>query len=341
VSFKVIIEPGGQSFCVEPGKTILEAAMHAGINLAYGCRNAVCGSCKGTLIGGSIDYGEYEPLGLTEDERSQGMVLFCQARPISDVRIKARIINSPEHIPIKNIPTRVAGKEQLSHDVIRLLLKPPGATRLQFLAGQYIDILLPDGQRRSFSIANSPHDDELIELHIRQVEDGEFTAYLFTQLREKDILRIEGPFGQFYLRDYITTPIIFMAGGTGFAPIKGIIEYAMQEGIKQSMYFYWGARSRQDLYMEELAKQWTLHDNFYYIPVLSDALAEDQWQGRQGMVHDAIVQDFASLDHYAVYTAGPPLMVKAGWEAFSKLGLPEGRFYSDAFTFAHDAVAGA
>ena len=339
MSFKVIIEPDGYSFVAEPGESILEAAMHNGIHLAYGCRNAVCGSCKGTLIEGQIEYGGYEPSGLSEDEKAQGMALFCQARPTSDVRIKARIINSPENIPIKNIPTRVARKEQLSHDVIRLFLRPPGATRLQFLAGQYIDILLPDGQRRSFSIANSPLDDELIELHIRHVEDGEFTSYLFTELKEKDILRIEGPFGQFYLREDFTTPVIYMAGGTGFAPIKGIIEYAFQESMKQPMYLYWGARSIQDLYMDALARQWSQHVNFHYIPVLSEALVEDQWTGRQGMVHEAIINDFETLHNYAVYTAGPPLMVKAGWEAFSKLGLPEQRFYSDAFTFAHDTPA--
>lgn len=340
MSFKVIIEPDGHTFSVEPGETILEAAMHNGIHLAYGCRNAVCGSCKGALIEGDIDYGDYEPVGLTEEETNQGMALFCRAQPLSDVRIRANVINTPENIPIKYIPVRVAKKEQLSPDVIRLLLKPPGATRLQFLAGQYIDILLEDGERRSFSIANSPHDDELIELHIRYVEDGEFSSYLFSGLKEKDILRIAGPFGQFYLRDPVTTPIIFMAGGTGFAPVKGIIEYAWREGVEQPMYLYWGVRARQDLYMDELAQQWSQRDNFHYIPVLSEPLAEDQWQGRTGMVHEAIAQDFANLADYAVYTAGPPLMVKAGWEVFSRLGLPQDRYYSDAFTFAHDNQKG-
>ena len=340
MSFKVIIEPDGYSFIVEPGESILEAAMHNGIHLAYGCRNAVCGSCKGTVIEGDIDYGDYEPLGLTGEEQEEGLALFCRALPLSNLRIRAKVINSPENIPIKYIPVRVAGKEQLSDDVIRLLLKPPGATRLQFLAGQYIDILLEDGERRSFSIANSPHDDELIELHIRYVEDGEFSSYLFTRLKEKDILRIAGPFGQFYLHDPVTTPIIFMAGGTGFAPIKGIIEYARQEGVEQPMYLYWGARTRRDLYMDELAQQWSRHDNFHYIPVLSEPLAEDQWQGRTGMVHEAIMKDFPGLGDYAIYTAGPPQMVKAGWEVFSKRGLPEDRYYSDAFTFAHDKLKG-
>jgi len=314
--------------------------MHNGVHLTYVCRNAVCGSCKGIVIEGCVDYGDREPLGLTEEEKAQGYALLCQARPTSDLRIRAQVINTPDNIPIKNIPARVARKEQLSHDVIRLFLKPPGSARLQFFAGQYIDILLQDGQRRSFSIANSPLDDELIELHIRHVEDGEFTSYLFSELKEKDILRIEGPFGQFYLRENITDPVIFMAGGTGFAPIKGIIEYAFQKGIEQTMFLYWGARTKQDLYMDTLAKQWTQQVNFHYIPVLSDALVEDQWHGRQGLVHEAIVQDFETLVNYAVYTAGAPLMVKAGWEAFSKLGLPKNRYYSDAFTFAHDTAAG-
>jgi len=237
------------------------------------------------------------------------------------------------------MPTRVAKKELLSDDVIRLYLKPPGGTRMQFLAGQYIDILLQDGQRRSFSIANSPHDDEYIELHIRHVEDGEFSSYLFNRLQVKDILRIEGPFGQFYLRDPVKTPIIFMAGGTGFAPIKGIIEYAFQEGVGQPMHLYWGARTKRDLYMDDLARQWSKRPGFHYIPVLSDTSAGDRWHGRRGMVHETIVQDFPSLEDYAVYTAGPPLMIKAGWVAFERLGLPADRFYSDAFTFAHDKLA--
>jgi CDP-4-dehydro-6-deoxyglucose reductase len=340
LSFKVIVEPGNRVFEVEPGESILQAAMHNGVHLPYGCRNAVCGTCKGTVIEGNIDYGDYEPLGLTTDEIRQGMALFCRAMPMSDVRIKARIIDSPENITIKNMPTRVAKKELLSDDVIRLYLKAPGGTRMQFLAGQYIDILLQNGQRRSFSIANSPHDDEFIELHIRHVEDGAFSSYLFNSLQLKDILRIEGPFGQFYLRDPVKTPIIFMAGGTGFAPIKGIIEYAFQEDVRQPMYLYWGARTRSDLYMDDLARQWSQRPGFHYIPVLSDVPAGDRWHGRRGMVHEMIAQDFASLEDYAVYTAGPPLMIKAGWEAFKRLGLPADRFYSDAFTFAHDELEG-
>jgi len=338
VSFKVIIEPDGRSFDVNPGESILAAATRHGVNLAYVCRNAICGTCKSSVIAGTVNYGDREPLGLTAEEKSQGMVLLCQARPTSDLRIRARIINTPENIPIKNLPARVAAKQQLSHDVIRLLLKPAGNARLQFLAGQYMDIILADGQRRSFSIANSPHDEELIELHIRQIEDGEFSAFLISQLKEKDILRIEGPFGQFYLHD-LNTPLIFMAGGTGFAPIKSIIECALQDGIEQVMYLYWGARTRQDLYLDALPQQWCSNTNFHYIPVLSDAPAADHWHGRQGMVHEAIVRDFPDLADYAIYAAGPPAMIKAGWWEFSKSGLREDRYYSDAFTFAHDTLA--
>lgn len=334
MSFKIIIEPDGRSFDAEPDESILSAAMRHGVNLAYVCRNAICGTCKGSVIDGDVNYGDHAPLGLTTEEMKQGMVLLCQARPTSDLRIRARIINTPENIPIKNIPVRVAAKQQLSHDVIKLLLKPPGTSRLRFLAGQYIDILLADGQRRSFSLANSPHDDELIELHIRQVEDGEFSAML-SQLKEKDILRIEGPFGQFYLRD-ADSPLIFMAGGTGFAPVKSIIECALQDGIKQIMHLYWGARTRQDLYMHELAQRWSRGANFHYIPVLSEAPAEDHWQGQQGLVHEAIARDFPDFSNYAIYAAGPPAMIKAGWRVFSKSGLREDRYFSDAFTFAHD-----
>ena len=339
MSLKVIIEPDGRSLDVNPGESILAAAMRHGVNLTYVCRNAVCGTCKGSLFAGTVDYGKPEPPGLTTEEKTLGLILLCQAIPTSDLRIRAPIINTPENIPIKNIPTFVVAKQQLSHDVIKLLLKPAGNSRLQFFAGQYLDIILADGQRRSFSIASSPHDKELIELHIRHIEDGEFSAFLYSQLKEKDMLRIEGPFGQFYLHG-ADTPLIFMAGGTGFAPIKSIIECALQDGIEQVMYLYWGARTRQDLYLDVLPQQWSRKANINYIPVLSDTPAVDQWRGRQGMVHEAIAGDFADLANYAVYAAGPPAMIKAGWQALSRNGLRRDCYYSDAFTFAHDTLAG-
>jgi CDP-4-dehydro-6-deoxyglucose reductase, E3 len=286
-----------------------------------------------------VDYGKREPLGLTTGEKTQGLVLLCQVKPTSDLLIRARIINTPENIPIKNIPMRVVAKQQLSHDVIKLLLEPVGNSRLQFIAGQYIDIILADGQRRSFSIASSPHGDELIELHIRHIEDGEFSALLYSQLKVKDVLRVEGPFGQFYLHS-ADIPLIFMAGGTGFAPIKSIIECALQDGIEQVMYLYWGVRTRQDLYLDDLPQQWSRKAGFHYVPVLSDTPVADQWRGRQGMVHEVIAKDFSDLANYALYAAGPPAMIKAGWEALSKNGLRKDRYYSDAFTFAHDTLAG-
>jgi CDP-4-dehydro-6-deoxyglucose reductase len=219
--------------------------------------------------------------------------------------------------------------------VVRLYLKLPEGERLQFLAGQYLDFILPDDRRRAFSIANAPHDDKLIELHIRLVDEGEFTHFIFEQLNEKAILRVEAPFGNFYLRENSSRPIIFMAGGTGFAPVKGIIEHAFAEAIKRPMHLYWGVRSKRDLYMDELPRQWAEHhDNFSYTPVLSEPDAD--WQGRTGFVHDAIVEDFEDLSGYEIYASGPPVMVNAGVEAFPAAGLPLEHYFSDAFEYAKD-----
>ena len=148
------------------------------------------------------------------------------------------------------------------------------------MAGQYIDFVLKDGRHRAFSMANPPHDDAFIELHIRHVEGGEFTDYVFNQLEEKTVLRVEGPHGSFHLREDSDRPIILMAGGTGFAPIKGIIEHAVAEGIKRPMHLYWGVRAKEDLYLNELAEQWVATvPGFRYTPVLSQPNAADQWQG--------------------------------------------------------------
>lgn len=280
---------------------------------------------------------------MSDNEQQAGYALFCSAKPLSDLVIESREILDNKGIRPRILPVRVQKKEQLSHDVMAMYLKLPSNERLQFMAGQYVDFLLKDGKRRAFSLANAPHKDELLELHLRLIPGGQFTEYVFNEMPEKTIMRMEAPLGSFYLREDSDKPIIFIAGGTGFAPIKGIIEHMLHHKMRRPITLYWGARSLQDLYMPELPLQWGKeYPDFSYFPVLSDPLADDQWQGRTGLVHLAVLEDHADLSAYQVYCCGNPQMVEAAHVAFQQRGLPENEFFSDAFTFSNPkAVAAA
>lgn len=335
---QVIIQPSGHHYQVAAGETILTGAIDAGVNLPYGCRNGACGACKGKVLAGSVDYGEYQTSALTDAEKAAGLALFCCAIPLTDIVIECREVSALNGIKPRILPVRVQMMEKLSHDVIAMFLKLPSNERMQFLAGQYVEFLLKDGQRRAFSLANAPHNDDFLELHLRLVPGGKFTEYVFNEMPEKTILRIEGPFGSFYLREETQKPIIFVAGGTGFAPIKGIVEHALHTGIQREMILYWGVRSLEDLYMPTLPKAWAeMHPNFKFIPVLSEPLASDRWTGRTGFVHQAVLDDFADLSAYQVYACGAPSMIEAALETFKAKGLPSDEFFSDAFTYANPA----
>lgn len=333
----VLVLPGEHRFQVGAGESVLDAALRQAVALPYGCRNGSCGSCMGRVVEGRIDYPEGLPGAITPEQAEAGQALFCQAVPDSDLVIEAREASEDEDFPVRSLPTRVVAHEHLAHDVIRLYLKLPATERLRFRAGQYINILMKDGRRRAFSLANAPHEDARLELHIRHVPGGAFTDFVFEQLRDKAVLRIEGPLGGFFLREESTRPIVFMAGGTGFAPIKGIIEHALAAGIERPMHLYWGVRARRDLYLDGLAREWAQrHALVEYVPVLSEPAPEDAWEGRTGLVHTAIATDFLDLSGYEVYAGGPPQMVSAGREAFLSRGLPPEHYYADAFEFAKD-----
>lgn len=336
MTHQVTIQPSGHSYSVAPGETVLEAAVQAGFNLPYGCRNGACGACKGNILAGEVDYGEHQAGALTDVEKHAGKALFCCARPLSDVVIECREVSANNGIKPRIMPARVQLKQQLSHDVMALHLKLPSNERLQFMAGQYVEFILKDGKRRAFSLANAPHHDELLEMHLRLVPGGTFTQYVFSEMPEKAILRLEGPFGSFYLREDNDKPVIFVAGGTGFAPIKGIIEHMLHHNIQRDMILYWGARSRQDLYLPELPQAWAeQHAHFRFVPVLSEPQPEDDWQGRTGLVHQAVLDDFADLSAHQVYCCGAPAMVDVVHAAFQQHGMPEDEFFSDAFTYAN------
>lgn len=339
MSHQIIIQPSGHVLIVESGETILEAALREGFSLPYGCRNGSCGICKGKIIQGTADYGRHNEETLTEEEKQAGSALFCCASPLTDLIIECHEISVTKDIEIKTLPCRVHKLELVAPDVMIIFLKLPTNQRLQFLAGQYIDILLKDGKRRSFSLANAPHDDEFLQLHARNYPGGTFAEYVFAHMKVKDMLRFTGPLGSFFLRDTPeSTSIIFLAGGTGFAPIKSILEHIFfqenSRNSKRKMILYWGVRSKVDLYLADLADKWQQqHDNFTFIPVLSEPLPADDWNGRTGLVHKAVMQDFNSLETYQVYACGAPVMVKAAYhDLTNQCKLPKDAFFSDVFT---------
>ena len=341
MTFEITIKPSDHAFPCEAEETVLAAAMRADLMLPYGCRNGACGTCKGRILAGDVDYGNYQKSTLSEEEKRAGYALFCCAKPLTDVSIEVREVRRAGDIVIKRLPCRVESIDKAAPDVAIVRFKLPANERLQYLAGQYIDFLLKDGKRRSFSLATPPHDDKLLELHIRHVPQGFFTDTLFTQYKGREILRFEGPLGSFYLRETSDKPIIFVAGGTGFAPIKAIIEHALYHKVPREMILYWGARSLVDLYLPDLPGTWqTDNPNFTYIPVLSEPKPEDAWPGRTGFVHSAVMADFPDMSGYQVYACGAPAMIDAAKRDFTqRCGLPPDEFYADSFTYAAQTEA--
>jgi len=332
---RVLIENSGHTFDVRPSQTVLEAAIEAGINLPYGCRNGACGACKGKVLTGKVMHDDFQGNALTDAELAAGLALFCCARPLEDLVIECRQIDAVQGIKPRILPVRVQHKEQLGEDVMVLHLQLPGTEQLTFMAGQYIEFLLKDGRRRAFSIANAPHEQGFLELHIRKIAGGHFTEQIFNEMPLKTILRIEAPLGSFFLREQNDKPIIMVAGGTGFAPVKGMIEHMIFNQIQRPVYLYRGARQVSDLYMDELCQRWAqFMPNIQYIPVISDGNHGDDWDGRRGLVHQAVLEDHADLSGFEVYVCGAPSMVDIAKQTFVEQGLPEEEFYSDAFTFA-------
>ena len=329
---QVTLKPSDHTYSVSGYETILDGALREGYNIAYACRNGGCGSCKGKLLEGKVDYGNHSTTALTDADKANGYALFCQAKPLTNVVVECREVSGVKDIPVRTLPCRVQKLERLAPDVMMIHLRLPASERLQFLAGQYIDILTKTGLRRSLSLANPPHDDAMLQLHLRNY-GGPFSQYVFGTLKEKDILRFEGPLGTFFLREDSDKPLIFLASGTGFAPIKAMLEHAIHKGIKRKITVYWGCRVRDDLYSDELAQGWARDHGITYVPVLSDARAEDNWTGRAGFVHQAVMQDFPDMSAHQVYACGAPIVIESARREFTaQCKLPEVEFYSDAFT---------
>ncbi len=332
---------------IEDNETVLQAALKQGLVLPYGCKNGACGSCKATIIDGKVDYGKHHPKALSINEQNDNKVLLCTARALTNLKIQATLISRPGMITPKKLPCRVESIQKKANDIAIVKLKLPSSDRFNFLAGQYVDILLKDGKRRSYSMANAPNSENLIELHIRHTPGGAFTDAIFSDgtpsinaVKEKDILRLEGPLGTFFLREDSSRPIIFLASGTGFAPIKAVIENAIEKGVEREMNLFWGVRTPAELYMNELALSWANKiNNFEYTPVVSDEISKNNWSGETGFVHHAVISRFPDMTNYSVYSCGAPIMVQSAQKDFvEKCNLPEEQFFSDAFTTAADTA---
>lgn len=338
MTFQISITPSGRQFECEEDESILTAALRQGLILPYGCKNGACGSCKGKVVSGEVVHGPHQQRALPDEEAAQGAALFCCAKPHSNVTIEAREQLADDEYPIKKLPTRIVKLEKLSDDVMLMALQLPANEKLKYRAGQYIEFLLKDGKRRSYSLANAPHSEEHLTLHLRHMPGGFFTDQVFSTIKERDIMRIEGPQGSFYLREDSDKPIILLASGTGFAPIKAIMEHLIHLQSTRSVKLYWGGRRPQDLYMQLLCEEWAKNiSHFAYIPVVSDSQAEDQWQGRTGFVHQAVLQDHPDLSGYQVYACGAPIVVESAKRDFvAQSGLPAEEFFADSFTSEAD-----
>ncbi|MDH1675888.1 CDP-6-deoxy-delta-3,4-glucoseen reductase [Comamonas aquatica] len=340
-AFQITVQPSGRAFAATDSETILAAAISAGVGMPYGCKDGACGSCKCKKLSGEVTHDSHSDKALSAQELADGYVLTCRATAHSDVVLESRQVTDVNAPPIKKMPVRVSALDKLSHDVMRVQLQLPANTVFKYFAGQYLEFILRDGSRRAYSMATAPHVQETapgVELHIRHMPGGLFTDHVFGGMKEKEILRVEGPFGSFFLREDSDKPLVFLASGTGFAPIKGLLEHMQHKGITRPVSLYWGGRRPEDLYMHSwlLALQASM-PQLRYVPVVSEALPEDQWTGRTGYVHQAVLDDFADLSGHEVYACGAPVVVDAARTSYiGQRALPEEAFFADAFTSAAD-----
>jgi CDP-4-dehydro-6-deoxyglucose reductase, E3 len=339
--FTITIQPSGRSFSAERDEPILSAAIRQGVGLPYGCKDGACGSCKCRMLKGRVIHGAHQAKALSEEEEAAGWILTCQAAPQTDVVVETRAVTGAGEFTVRKLPSRVSSISKPTPDVAILHMQLPASDLLQYHAGQYVEFILRDGSRRSYSIANAPHtqaQQPSIELHLRHMPGGKFTDHVFGNLKEKDILRMEAPFGSFFLREESNKPMILLASGTGFAPVKAIVEHLQFKSIQRPTTLYWGCRSKSDLYMHDwavAAAQQMPH--LQYIPVLSEPKSDDAWNGRVGFVHQAVMQDWPDLTGHQVYACGTPVMVESAQRDFqAKCGLPANEFFADSFTSEAD-----
>ncbi len=350
MAFNISVQPSGRSFSAEPGEPMLLAGIRQGVGLPYGCKDGACGSCKCRKLEGTVVHGAHQQKALSTEEEAAGYVLTCCGIAHSDVVLESRQVVEAGAFPIKKMPARVVSLERLSPDVMAVKLQLPANEPMQYRAGQYIEFILRDGARRSYSMANAPHTlmqtvpggtvAPMVDLHIRHMPGGKFSDHVFESMKEKEIQRIEGPHGSFFLREDSTKPIILLASGTGFAPIKALIEHMQFTGIDRHVTLYWGGRRPFDIYQQDWVHAQLLGmPRLHYVPVVSDALPEDSWSGRTGFVHHAVLEDFPDLSGHQVYACGAPIVIESARAEYTRLaGLPEEEFFADSFTSEADKL---
>ncbi len=338
-----MLVPSQQILTVEDDESILDAALRVGLNLPHSCKGGHCSSCRAKIVAGRIHYPKGRPLGLLAEEEGEGFALLCQARALDrELTVQIREIRPPAiDLVVRSLPCRVERLTPLAPDVMAVFLKLPAVEQFHFLAGQYLDIMLPHNRRRSFSIASPPQDGGLLELHIRRVASGEFTEQVFGGMQTKTLLRIEGPLGQFWFREHSPRPAVMIGGGTGYAPLRAMLRQLLERGDRRPLHLYWGAQAQVDLYEDTILREWCeRHRNFKYTPVLSNPRPTDAWTGRTGWVHQAMLADYAAqLSELDVYASGPPAMVEAIRSELVARGLPREQLFFDSFDFAPDSVA--
>jgi CDP-4-dehydro-6-deoxyglucose reductase len=336
--FQITVQPSGRAFSANGGEAILAAAIRQGVGMPYGCKDGACGSCKCRMLEGTVVHGQHQSKALSAEEEAKGLVLTCCAVAQTDIVLESRQVTDESAFPIKKMPSRVTSLEKVSSDVIIVKLQLPANDTLRYHAGQYIEFILRDGVRRSYSMANAPHNGPGVELHVRHMPGGKFTDHVFGAMKEKEILRVEGPFGSFFLREDSAKPMILLASGTGFAPIKALIEQLLSKASQREATLYWGGRRPGDLYMDAWVRdQLAAMPNLKYVPVISNAVPDDNWTGRTGFVHKAVMEDFPDLSGHQVYACGAPIVVDSARDEYTaKCGLPPDEFYADAFTTEAD-----
>jgi CDP-4-dehydro-6-deoxyglucose reductase len=337
-AFQITVQPSGRAFSANPGEAMLQAAIRQGIGLPYGCKDGACGSCKCRKLEGVVVHGAHQSKALSAEEEAAGFVLTCCGVAQTDVVLESRQVTDESAFPVRKMPSRVLSLEKVSHDVMVVRLQLPANDTLRYHAGQYVEFILRDGARRSYSMANAPHNGPGVELHIRHMPGGRFTDHVFSAMKEKEILRVEGPFGSFYLREESDKPMVLLASGTGFAPIKALVEHLQFRSSTRPATLYWGGRRPPDLYMDAWVRERCAEmPNLRYVPVISNALPEDNWTGRTGFVHKAVVEDFPDLSGHQVYACGAPIVVdSARAEYTASCALPPEEFYADSFTTEAD-----
>ena len=340
MTYTITLKPSGRGYPCAADTNVLKAGLDAGLFLPYSCRTGVCRTCRGRIVEGQVDFGGVHPTYLPDSDKAQGLALLCQAKPLSDLVVEARELEMDEAFRPRFMPSRIFAMRPAADDVMILTLSLPMNEPMLYRAGQYVEFLLKDGRRRAYSIANPPSNEGVrqLELHVRRIPGGHFTEHVFGGMKLRDIQRVEAPLGSFFLREESDKPMIMLASGTGFAPIKAIIEHALQQGHQRPITLYWGGRKRADLYMAELARSWAeRHPHIRFVPVLSEATPDCAWSGRTGLVHRAVMQDFPDLTGHQVYACGAPVMVDAAQRDFvARCGLPDDAFFADAFTSEAD-----